>query len=211
MYGRLEGQRVQELNHVVTLVGGVHHFYRHAGTEGAVYVPVEKSRQKAAVDFLNRNAFHAPAFMLDPALLRLFESSGTTARMYASQNRVLNNLFRPDRIERLIEQEALLGSEAYSLEEMMADVRAGIWSELPARSVSINAFRRNLQRGWLNLMDSRLNGETAPDNDLKPLIRGELQELDTLLERARSRAADRISRLHIDDARARIADILNPE
>jgi len=211
MYGRLEGQRVQELNHVVTLVGGVHHFYRHAGTAGAVFVPVEKSRQKAAVAFLNRHAFHAPEFMLDPDVLRLFESAGTTARMATNQARILNNLFRADRIERLIEQEAMLGADAYSLEEMMADVRAGIWSELSARSVSIATFRRNLQRAWLALMQARLTGENSADNDLKPLIRGELDELDTLLERARSRAADRITRLHIDDIRARIADILTPE
>ncbi len=211
MYGRLEGQRVQELNHVVALVGGVHHFSRHAGTEGAVFVPVEKARQKAAVDFLNDNAFHVPDFMLDTEVLRRFESSGTMTRMSAGQNRVLANLFRADRIERLIEQEALLGAEAYSLEELMADVRAGIWSELTARSVRIDPFRRNLQRGWLTLMDTRLNGENAPDNDLKPLIRGELAELDTLLERARTRAGDRITRLHIDEARARIADILTPE
>ena len=110
----------------------------------------------------------------------------------------------------MVEQEALLGTESYSLEEMMADVRSAIWSELSGRSVTINTFRRNLQRAYLELYDGRLNGETVPNNDLVPLIRGELQALDADLRRAGERAANRITRLHIEDARVRIERILDP-
>lgn len=210
IYGRLVGQMNQELRHVVTVVGGVRHYFRHAGTDGRVYYPVEKSKQKEAVGFLNRHAFHAPQYLLNPEILRRIESIGTIERISNGQAQILTSLFNTARVERLIEQEALLGPDAYSLEEMMADVRSGIWSELSARSVEINTFRRNLQRAYLQLYDERLNGENASDNDLKPLIRGELLDLDRDLSRAASRAADRITRLHIDEARVRIERILNP-
>ncbi len=210
LYGRLVGQRNRELRHVVTMVGGMRRYIRHAGTEGLVFYPVEKNRQKEAMDFLSRNAFQVPDYLLDQDILRRIESSGAVQRILSAQRSILNSLFQAARVDRLVEQEALLGAEAYSLEELMADVRSGIWSELSRRTVSINTYRRNLQRAYLELYDSRLNGETVPNNDLVPLIRGELQALDADLRRAGERAADRITRLHIKDARVRIERILDP-
>ena len=182
------------------MVGGMRRYIRHAGTEGLVYYPIEKNRQKEAVDFLSRNAFQVPDYLLDQDILRRIESSGAVQRILSAQRSILNSLFQAARVDRLVEQEALLGAESYSLEEMMADVRGAIWSELSNRSVAITTFRRNLQRAYLELYDSRLNGETVPNNDLVPLIRGELQALDADLRRAGDRAANRITRLHIEDA-----------
>ncbi len=210
VFGRLVGQRNQELRHVVTVVGGVHHFYRFAGTEGEVYVPVTKIRQQEAVAFLNQHAFHVPEFLLDREILRRIESSGTIARVLSGQRQILAGLFNRARVDRLIEQEALLGQDAYSLEELMADVRSGVWSELTARSFRINTYRRNLQRAYLDIFDANLNGEDVPHTDMNPLIRGELQELNSQLRRALERAADRITRLHMEDMQVRIARILDP-
>ncbi len=211
LYGRLVGQRDRELGHVVTLVGGVSRIVRHAGTEGEVFHPVSKQEQQEAVAFLNEHAFHAPGYLLREDVLRRIEPQGMVDRVLSSQRRVLAGLFRSDRVDRLIEQEALLGGDAYSLEEMLADVRNGIWSELVQRPVLIDTYRRNLQRAYLDLVDGRLNGEEPASNDLRPLLRGELRQLDGDLERAARRAADRITRLHIEDARDRIAKILDPD
>lgn len=210
LYGRLLGQRNRELHHVVTMVGGMRRYIRHAGTQGLVYYPIEKNRQKEAVDFLGRNAFHVPDYLLDQEILRRIESSGAVLRVLNAQRSILNSLFQTARVDRLVEQEALLGAESYSLEEMMADVRSAIWTELSVRSVAINTFRRNLQRAYLELYDGRLNGESVPNNDLVPLIRGELRALDADLRRAGERAANRITRLHIEDALVRIERILDP-
>lgn len=210
LYGRLLGQRNRELHHVVTMVGGMRRYIRHAGTQGLVYYPIEKNRQKEAVDFLGRNAFHVPDYLLDQEILRRIESSGAVLRVLNAQRSILNSLFQTARVDRLVEQEALLGAESYSLEEMMADVRSAIWTELSVRSVAINTFRRNLQRAYLELYDGRLNGESVPNNDLAPLIRGELRALDADLRRAGERAANRITRLHIEDALVRIERILDP-
>ncbi len=210
LYGRLVDQRNQELRHVVTLVGGVRRFVRHAGTPGYVFHPVEKAEQAGAVAFLNEHAFQVPVYLLDPEVLRRIEPAGAMDRILAGQRQILNGLYQAARVDRLIEQEALLGEQAYSLAELTHDVRTGIWSELRDRRVSIDSFRRNLQRTWLELMDARLNGEGTPDNDLKPILRGEIRTLDRDLVNAYGRAADDITRLHIDDVRARIQKILDP-
>ena len=222
LYGRLVGQRDRELGHVVTLVGGIRRVERFAGTPGYIHNPVDKQKQKDAVAFLNQHAFHVPDYLLSEDVLRRINNPSaqqsffrrppnTVASVLASQRRILNSLFNASRVERLIDSEARNGSEAYSLEEMMADVRTGIWSELGSRRVQINSYRRNLQRAYLELLNDRLNGENAVTNDLRPLIRGELQELDSTLRNARANAVDRMTRLHIDDARNRIAKILNPD
>jgi hypothetical protein len=222
LYGRLVGQRDRELGHVVTLVGGIRRMERFAGTDGYVHYPIDKQKQKDAVAFLNQNAFHVPDYLLDEEVLRRINSPSaqqrffspppnTVASVLASQRRILNSLFSASRVERLIDNEARNSSEAYSLEEMMADVRTGIWSELGNRRVQINSYRRNLQRAYLELFDERLNGEDAVTNDLRPLIRGELAELDRALRNGLANAADRMTRLHIEDARDRIAKILNPD
>ena len=213
LYGSLIGQRNRELGHVVTLVGGVRRYERFAGTEGLVHYPVPKSEQKAAVAFLNENAFQVPDYLLDEEILQRIQPSGAVQQVLNAQRRILAQLLSNSRVERLIEYAALDGSEAYTLEEMLADVRTGIWSELGSRRVSINTYRRNLQRAYLELIDDRLNGENAVTNDLRPLIRGELQELDRALARVLSnrRAVDRITRLHIEDARNTIEKILNPD
>ncbi|MFC1543804.1 zinc-dependent metalloprotease [Gemmatimonadota bacterium] len=212
IYARLIGQRDTELGHVTTLVGGIRRFERHAGTEGWVYYPVPKADQKEAVAFLNEHAFRVPDYLIDEEVLRRIQPAGVVDRVLSSQQRILTRLFQEARIDRLIEDGALRGSEAYTLEEMMADVRSGIWSELDDRSVSINTYRRNLQRAYLELFDERLNGETPTRNDFRPLIRGELQELDRAVRRLLdgNRAANRMTRLHLEDVRARIDDILNP-
>jgi hypothetical protein len=212
LYGELLGQRDRELGHVVALVGGSRRYERYAGTEGRMFYPVDKAEQRAAVTFLNEHAFHVPDYLVEEEILRRFEPVGIVDRVRSSQQRVLARLFQASRIDRLIEDTALRGSEAYSPEEMLADVRTGIWSELDARRVSVGTYRRNLQRAYLELIDTRLNGEETLQNDLRPLLRGELQEIGDAARRVldAGRAADRMTRLHLEDVRARIAKILDP-
>lgn len=47
----------------------------------------------------------------------------------------------------------------------LADVRKGIWSELNAAPVVVDAYRRNLQRAYLDLISERLNGRQAATDD----------------------------------------------
>ena len=72
---------------------------------------------------------------------------------------MLGTLFNDRRLERMIEYPALAKTpaDAYPLSEMLADVRAGVWTELSASRVAIDPFRRELQRSWFNLARNKLN------------------------------------------------------
>lgn len=144
--------------------------------------------------------------------------------MKNAQRSVLNSLISPARLARLVEVEAIDAKGAYPATEFLADVRKGIWKELEgAAPVKVDAYRRNLQRAYLDLMNDRLNrpaaaapsfpGFTPPPTteDVRPFFRGELKTLSAAVTAAAARATDRATRLHLDDVKDQIAKILDPK
>jgi hypothetical protein len=211
VYGRLLGQWSTELTHVAALIGGFNSQQKHAGQNGVRFEPVPRDKQVAAVAFLNTNAFHVPAHLVNPEILRRVEASGALARIRTAQTRVLDALLNGARIARLAEQEAIDGVKAYRPTDFLRDMRKGVWSEMYGQApVRIDAYRRNLQRAYVDLLADRSNGRQTASDDGRAFFRGELRILDADLKLARSRAADSATRMHIDDVRMQIARALDP-
>ncbi len=229
IYTRVVGQWATELGHVARIPGGEYKQAKVVGQPGAVYTSVPRARQKAAVAFLNAHAFATPTFLLDPAVLRKFEASGSIDRVGAAQRRVLGTLLDNARLPRMIEAEALARRRAdvYPLGEMLGDLRRGVWAEA-YRGRTIDPYRRRLQTTYLELLDAKINaaapalppglppelarlagGPAAPD--ARALLRGELADLDGELAAGVGRTADRTTRLHLQGARDQIRTILFPE
>ena len=211
LYGRMLGQWATELNHVTAIVGGFNSQEKYAGQDGVLFTPVPRQKQAEAVRFLNDNAFATPTWAIKPDVLRRIQPSGTLDLIKASQLRVLNSLMSGARFNRLVEQEAMDGAGAYKPAEFLEDVRRGIWHELDTPSVRIDAFRRNLQRAYLDLLAEKLNGRAAVTDEQRPFIRGELRSLNQMIARAMLRATDRPTRLHLEDAKDQIAKALDPK
>jgi hypothetical protein len=211
VYGRMLGQWATELNHVTQIVGGVNSQEKYAGQDGVLFTPVPKQQQAAAVRFLNENAFATPSWAIKPEVLRRIEPSGALDLIKASQLRVLNSLMSGARFNRLVEQEAMDGAAAYKPAEFLEDVRNGIWRELEAPSVRIDAYRRNLQRAYLELLSEKLNGRAPVIDEQRPFLRGELRSLNQMIARAMLRATDRATRLHLEDSKDQIAKALDPK
>ncbi len=211
IYGRLLGQWATELTHVTAIVGGFNSQQKHIGQDGVRFMPVPKERQAAAVRFLNEHAFTTPTWAIKPEILRRIEPNGALDRIRASQLRVLSSLLSSARFARLVEQEAIDGRAAYTPLQFLEDLRKGIWSELyTTSSVRIDAYRRNLQRAYIDLIANRLNGRPAVTDDQRPFLRGELLALNQAILRAIARTANRETRLHLEDARDQIAKALDP-
>jgi hypothetical protein len=210
-YTRLLGQWVLEMNHVAAIVGGFDSQQKHGGQQGVVFTPIPKARQVAAVQFLSAHAFQTPGFLVNPEVLRRIEPAGALDRLRTAQQRVLASLLSSARVLRLVEREAIDGVGAYAPTEFLADVRRGIWPELTGSSpVKIDAFRRNLQRAYLETLAERVNGRQAASDDARALFRHELRLLDGQLQAAAGRSADGITRAHVTDARALIQRALDP-
>jgi hypothetical protein len=211
VYGRLLGQWALEMNHVAAIVGGYNSQQKHVGQTGVRFQLIPRAKQEGAVKFLVDNAFRTPKWALDPQILRRIEPAGVLDRIEASQTRVLTSLFASARVLRLVEQEAIDGPAAYAPLDFLADVRRGIWSEVYASTPSpIDAYRRNLQRAYVETLSSRVNGAQAQSDDARAFFRGELKTLDTDVGTALDRQLDRATTLHLQDIRAQIARALDP-
>jgi hypothetical protein len=227
LYDAVIGQWTREAAHVTTLVGGATVRYKSGSQPGPVYRPLPRARQVAAVKFLNQHVFRTPTYLIRPEIERRIEPDAMIRRINQAQERVLGSLLNDQRMDRLIDTRALADhpSDIYSLDAMLGDVRHGIWSELSASRVSIDAYRRGLQMGYLSLLDGKLNPKPSESparrfpgfrpppplsEEAKAQIRGELTALQADIKRAIPRAADTATRYHLIGAQDRIEDILNP-
>ena len=148
LYGQVLSQFRRYLGHVSTNVGGVYQYYKTSDQEGAVYTHVEKSHQKNCIKFLNKNLFETPTWMIDKNILDKIQFAGAVDQVRGLQSSYLNRILDFGRLARVIENEALNGSEAYSLDELMSDLKNGIFSELKNNS-NIDVYRRNIQRAFI--------------------------------------------------------------
>ena len=148
LYGQVLSQFRRYLGHVSTNVGGVYQYYKTSDQEGAVYTHVEKSHQKNCIKFLNKNLFETPTWMIDKNILDKIQFAGAVDQVRGLQSSYLNRILDFGRLARVIENEALNGSEAYSLDELMSDLKNGIFIELKNNS-NIDIYRRNIQRAFI--------------------------------------------------------------
>lgn len=227
MYGQVVSQFNRYMGHVSSNIGGVYEYFKTADQDGAVYVHVPKEHQKRALQFVNNELFKTPTWLIDENIISKTQHSGIIERIRGLQVQTLNRVLKTGRLTRMIENETLNGTKAYSLIEMMGDLRKGIWSEVYANK-TIDPYRRNLQRAHLDRLDFLLNkakDQKAPrsdrgyfkqtavtinQSDIKPVVRGELKRLQKDIKRSIPSVRNTITRYHLQDAADRIDTILNP-
>ena len=225
LYGQIAIQWNRYIGHVAANIGGHYETFKTYDQEGVVYTPVPAEIQRNSMEWLSREAFASPDWILDHDILRRVEGVGAMDRIRRYQVGAVNTILNPIRIGRLMEAEALSnGMEVYTFSELLDDLRDGIWSELPRASM-IGPFRRNLQRGHIERLEYLMTEEAptvssffisygmAPidvsQSDIRAQVRGELNSLKTAVDRAARRTRDRMTRLHLEDVSVRIEDILD--
>jgi Met-zincin/Domain of unknown function (DUF5117)/Domain of unknown function (DUF5118) len=233
LYGRMISQWQTEMNHVTQVVGGFNSQEKAVGQEGRIFSLVEKERQAEAVKFLVENAFTTPMWMVDEEILRRIEAVGVLDRIHNAQQSVLTSLLNSQRFGRLVEQETLDGTRAYSPVEFLSSVRKGVWKELDGPTVKVDAYRRGLQRSYLTIINGKLNpaqaapaaapaGGEAPagrggrggggaPGDEKGMYRAELKALSAQITAALAKTTDHETKAHLEASRDEISKILDPK
>ena len=226
MYGQVLSQFNRYMGHVTANIGGVYEYYKTSNQEGDIYTHVAKSHQKNALNFINKELFSTPTWMIDKNIYAKTQFSGAIEKIGSVQTRTLYNILDSGRMARMIENQTMNGSKAYSLVAMFSDLRKGVWSELYTGK-TIDTYRRNLQRAHINRLDYLLN--TAKNqrganrgyfkqstvnigqSDIKAMVRGELNRIKREIRAAVSKASNTTSRYHLQDAIARIDMALDPK
>ncbi len=227
MYRQVLGQFNRYMGHVSSNIGGVYEYYKTYDQEGAVYTHVSKENQKRAMQFLHEQLFATPEWLLDKTIFDKIEFSGSIERIRNFQSRTLNRLLEHGRMARLLENETLNTNEAYTLLDMMSQLRSGLWSELQSGK-TIDIYRRNLQRAYIDRMEFLMTKEqpkipenirrfvrrttvNASQSDIRAVVRAELKALQRDARNAVSRTRDSMTRYHLQDIVERIASILDPK
>jgi hypothetical protein len=227
MYEQVLGQYNRYMGHVTGNIGGVYEIYKTYDQEGAVYTPVDKAKQAEALQFLQDELFTTPEWLIDDSIFNKIEFVGTLERIRGMQTNTLDNILDFGRMQRMIENETTHGKEAYGLLAMMQDLRKGVFSELSSGK-SIDAYRRNLQRGYIDRMNYLMTKEQTPipsqfrrfvsrtnvdvnQSDIRAIARAELKTLESTIKSGLARTDDTMSKIHLRDALERIDAILNPK
>ncbi|MEP5131778.1 MAG: zinc-dependent metalloprotease [Nonlabens ulvanivorans] len=210
LYGELLGVYSRYAGHVVTNVGGVNEDLKKPSQSGTVYSTVDKKTQKESVQWVIDNVFDTPSWLVDKNIVQNIAPQGYFERLRSIQARQLNSLLSFDRIGRLINSETV-DTNYYTALEMLQDVRKGIFSKS-----TTDIYKRNLQRVYIDRLaylmteNSTRSSYNIPQSDVRALVRGELNTLQSTLRSKRNSASNQVNKYHYEDLLARVDLILNP-
>ena len=222
LYNQVVNQFNRYLGHVTSNIGGVYEYNKTYEQEGAVYTHVSKANQSRSVRFLNNELFKTPQWLNDQRIIEKTRIDGTVEKIRSIQVRALNNTLSFERLARVIENEALNGAEAYTLLNLMDDLRMGIWEEIKSGKET-DTYRRNLQRAFVDRLhylmteDQKLSQSqrsfanytqiNVAQSDIRAAARYSLEEILDLVK-SKKKAAKGITQVHLKEMETRIAGYL---
>ncbi|MEO5945810.1 MAG: zinc-dependent metalloprotease [Chitinophagaceae bacterium] len=223
MYGQVTGQFSRYLGHVAKYIGGIMETPKYVDQQGAVYEIVSEAKQKEAVDFLNKQLFTTPSWLIQKDIFERTGSSGLTI-IGGVQDNILNRILSSRTLNKLTEAEASLGAPAYQITELFSDLKKGIMTELPTRK-PVDIYRRNLQKSYVNILCNLVNPpkastvttipgltistSNADKSDVRSVVRGHLSSLKNEINAAAIGTPDLMTKYHLQDLSKRIDNALN--
>lgn len=195
-YSSLWQQFNRYIGHVTVMVGGVVETNYHAGRGGNVYQHVPAARQKAAVKWLNDNVLVEPTWLAPNDVVAKLRNSSNYNEINSAQSRVINGLLNNARLARMLDNETVNGERAYSVAEMMGDLRGFVWSELSVPTPQVNRYRRSMQRTYVNALIGKLSGSAS---DVRAYASSDLRVQLSAIQSALPRVRDAVTREHLSD------------
>ncbi len=205
LYRNLIFQFRRYIGHVANNVGGVYEYDKTTDQPGAVYMHVPREKQRRAVQFINEQVLRTPKWLIDPEIQARIGAVGTMDQIKGLQLYALGTLFRTDRLKRMMENEALNGTQAYTLHELFDDTHRAIFAEL-SEGHPLDGFARNLQRAYVQQM-AELIQRTGTDYDLtdaKALAHATLEQIKKDALRYSKKQRDPVTKAHLGELVARI-------
>ena len=208
LYNNVISQWSRYTGHVVANVGGVIRTRKRQGQDGVPYSAVEYAKQSAAIEYLNRQVFETPQWLLDPDILNRIQGSGATDLLQSRQRSALDQILNVDRMKRLIEQDFFgPSSSTYSLREMLNDLREGIWSEV-YQNRPTDTFRRSIQRAYIDRLEMLMDDEDASGSDVASHVLNELELIMDAISQVQDKMAHDETRIHLQESMFRIERLI---
>jgi len=206
LYGELLGVWLRYTGHVTNVIGGVYELLLTSDQVGQTYTHVSKGAQLKALQFLIGNVFVSPKWLLQEEIIQNIGPSGIVDRVKGLHQRQLNALLDEDRLMRMIENEALNGQEAFTVDALFNAINQHFFVK-PFGGNKMDAYERNLQRLYVERMAELLKDEVI-DSDIDALAHSTLIRIAQLSKRNASNASG-LNKSHYASIVARCNAILD--
>jgi Met-zincin len=227
MYDAATGQFRRYIGHVCYNFGGVYENLKKNNQPGNVYEYVSKETQKEAADFISKQVFTTPTWLLNKDIASKAGVNSTTT-ILTLQETALNRMLSTSTMNKMLNAEAAIGSQAYTVNDLLSDLKQMVFTELAAKK-SIDVYRRNLQKSYVERLGSLINpapstgititfgnANAAPvmdtkKSDILSYLKGHARELKALVDAAAAGTADKASKYHLQDLSDRLKKTLDPK
>ncbi|QJD98260.1 zinc-dependent metalloprotease [Mucilaginibacter robiniae] len=229
MYGQLVTQFNRYMGHVAKNVGGIYENPKTVEQVGPVYTYTPAATQKEAMNFLDRQLFTTPTWLLNEPILNNIGQTDVQV-VYRSQDAVLNRLMTPHTLNKLIAFEAADGKQAYTITDFMSDMQNIVFREVKSKQ-PVDVYRRNLQKLYVDKLIDIVNPPQQPaatiiiggrggqgmgtreleQTDVVSVAKAQLRAIDTMIKSALPSESDSMTSYHLQDLSDRIQKALNPK
>jgi hypothetical protein len=226
MYNEIVTQLRRYIGHVVYNFGGVYETLKKNNQPGNVYEYVSKATQKEAFDFIDKQVFKTPTWLINKDVQ--FKSGvNSTTTILLVQETALNRLLGTNTLNKLLNAEAAVGVNAYTVSDLLGDLKKSIFTELTTKT-PIDIYRRNLQKSYVERLGNIINpapssggftisfGNVSPTLDTKKsdiisYLKGNAKELKASVDAAAAVATDKATKYHLLDLSDRLKKMLDPK
>lgn len=218
LYGEVVTQFNRYAGHVAKNVGGIYETPKTVEQAGNVYEYVEFDRQQRAIDFLNKEVFTTPTWLINEEI-NSKTGFDPVSRLGAVQGNVVARLLSARTLDKLIKAEAA-NSANFNVRNLFDGLEKGIWNNL---GKSEDVYKRNLQKRYVNSLIELLSppkelktpfGQLNIDpttSDISSVARAELDNLQRKLKSATPKNGKQLTDYHLQDLQQRIHKALYPE
>ena len=226
MYGELVTQFRRYIGHVIYNFGGVYENLKKNSQQGPVYEYVSRETQKEAATFLNKQVFTTPTWLINKDIAG---KTGTNAAVtiLSLQETALAKMLNTATMNKMLNAEASIGAQAYTVNDLLTDMKQSIFTELPSKK-PVDIYRRNLQKAYVERLGMLINppstpagisftfGNASPQVDVKKTdilsyLKGHGRELKAMIDAAALSSSDKTTKYHYQDMSDRLKKILDPK
>ncbi len=226
VYNQLVGQYRRYIGHVCYNFGGIYETIKKSNQSGPVYEYVSKETQKEAMDFISKQVFTTPTWLINKDVADKTNANFNSI-ILGAQEGALNRMMSTYTMGKMLNAEAANGAAAYTVNDLLTDLKQSIFTELAAKK-PIDNFRRNLQKSYVERLNSLINPAAAlspggfnfgnvtttvdtKKSDLLSYLKGHTREIKTAVDAAAIGSTDKATKYHLQDLSDRLKKILDPK
>lgn len=227
MYAELVQQYITYIGHVSKNIGGIYDTPKTYDMSGDVYAAVPKAVQLSALQFMDKQVFQTPMWLLDQSILSKIKPETGIESIKSIQAFGLSRLLAGDKLVRIIES-SVLSKDNMTLNDLFGFLTNKTFSELKT-GASIDVYRRNLQRLYVTELEKLMQPATftvlmsnepgamygmdykmvdLSTTDAPSVVRANLEEILQNSKTALVTAKDAETKMHLSAVIARVKGIL---